>query len=147
MLAPLPRRAISKREAFECVCSRSYNRWRRLINEAPLPLAPPPLWFLSVGINCPGYYFINRLPEKKHWASPVWLFPENKSVYVQKIKAYVQKIKAFVSCLHMMEFGIYKEKMKNSVFTKNWDMTDFYKSKLSFWWKHKMISRSIWTFP
>ena len=44
---------------------------------------------------------------------PICLFPENKSVYVQKIKAYVQKIKAFVSCLHMMEFVIYKEILKS----------------------------------
>ena len=63
---------------------------------------------------------------------PICIFPENKSVYVQKIKAYVQKIEAFVLCLHKMEFVIYKGKMKNSVFTKNWDLTDFYKSKLSF---------------
>ena len=63
---------------------------------------------------------------------PICLFPENKSVYVQKIKAYVQKIKAFVSCLCMMEFGIYKEKMKNNVFTKNWDMTDFLQVKTEF---------------
>ena len=44
---------------------------------------------------------------------PICLFPENKSVYVQKIKADVQKIKAFVSSLHMMEFVIYKEILKN----------------------------------
>ena len=44
---------------------------------------------------------------------PIWLFPENKSVYVQKIKAYVQKIKAFVSSLHKMEFVIYKEILKS----------------------------------
>ena len=42
----------------------------------------------------------------------ICLCPENRSVYVQKIKA-------FVSCLHMMEFVIYKEKLKNCVFTKN----------------------------
>ena len=41
------------------------------------------------------------------------VFTENKSVYVQKIKADVQKIKAFVSCLHMMEFVIYKEILKS----------------------------------
>ena len=50
---------------------------------------------------------------------PICIFPENKSVYVQKMKAYVQKIKGFVSCLRMMEFCIYKENMKNNVFTKN----------------------------
>ena len=44
---------------------------------------------------------------------PICIFPENKSVYVQKIKAYVQKIKAFVSCLHKMEFVIYKEILKS----------------------------------
>ena len=44
---------------------------------------------------------------------PICLFPENKNVYVQKIKAYVQKIKAFVSSLHMMEFVIYKEILKS----------------------------------
>ena len=44
---------------------------------------------------------------------PIWLFPENKSVYVQKMKAYVQKIKAFVFCLHKMEFVIYKEILKS----------------------------------
>ena len=49
---------------------------------------------------------------------PICIFPENKSVYVQKIKAYVQKIEAFVFCLHKMGFVIYKEKMKNCVFTK-----------------------------
>ena len=40
---------------------------------------------------------------------PICLFPENKNVYVQKIKAYVQKTKAFVFCLHKMKFVIYKE--------------------------------------
>ena len=44
---------------------------------------------------------------------PICLFPENKNVYVQKIKAYVQKIKAFVSSLHKMEFVIYKEILKS----------------------------------
>ena len=78
---------------------------------------------------------------------PICIFPENKSVYVQKIKAYVQKIEAFVSSLHKMEFVVYKENMTNCVFHKAWDLTDFYQSKLSFWWKHKMISRSLWTFP
>ena len=43
-------------------------------------------------------------------STTIRLCPEDKSVYVQKIKA-------FVSCLHMMEFVIYKEKMKNCVFT------------------------------
>ena len=42
----------------------------------------------------------------------ICLCPENMSVYVQKIKA-------FVSCLDMMEFVIYKEKLENCVFTKN----------------------------
>ena len=41
------------------------------------------------------------------------LCPENKSVYVQKIKAYVQKIKGFVSSLHKMEYVIYKEILKS----------------------------------
>ena len=58
------------------------------------------------------------------------LCPENKGVYIQKIRA-------FVSSLHMMEFVIYREKMKNCVFTKSWDLTDFYKSKPSFRWNIK----------
>ena len=63
---------------------------------------------------------------------PICIFPENKSVYVQKIKAYVQKIEAFVFCLHKMEFVIYTEKMKNSAFAKKTEIWLIYKSKLSF---------------
>ena len=63
---------------------------------------------------------------------PICIFPENKSVYVQKIKAYVQKIEAFVSCLHMMEFVIYKEKMKNSVCSKKLRSDCFLQVKTEF---------------
>ena len=44
---------------------------------------------------------------------PICLFPENKNVNVQKIKAYVQKIKAFVFFLHRMKSVIYKEILKS----------------------------------
>ena len=49
----------------------------------------------------------------------LWLHMGNRNVYVQKIKGYVQKIEALVVCLHMMEFPIYKYKIKNCAFTKN----------------------------
>ena len=57
---------------------------------------------------------------------PICLCPENKSVYVQKIKAYVQKIKAFVSSLHMMEFVIYKEILKSGKPTSGIFLVTFY---------------------
>ena len=57
---------------------------------------------------------------------PIWLFPENKSVYVQKIKADAQKIKAFVSSLHKMEFVIYKEILKSGKPTSGIFLVTFY---------------------
>ena len=57
---------------------------------------------------------------------PICLFPENKNVYVQKIKAYVPKIKAFVSSLHMMEYVIYKEILKSGKPTSGIFLVTFY---------------------
>ena len=59
-------------------------------------------------------------------------YPENKSVYVQKIKAYVQKIEAFVFCLHKMEFVIYKEILKSGKPTSGIFLVTFYAVSLLF---------------
>ena len=57
---------------------------------------------------------------------PICLFPENKSVDVQKIEAYVQKIKAFVSSFHKMESVIYKEILKSGKPTSGFFLVTFY---------------------
>ena len=80
-----------------------------LIPVRDTPLGPARLGELLLGNRR------RRRRRRRHLAPivPICLFPENKSVYVQKIKAYVQKIKAFVFCLHKMDFVIYKVILKS----------------------------------